>query len=235
MVSLFQQQLKRWRVNVVQEQVISVTHEDDIFKVTTKGQKLSARIVVVATGTGPHTLANFDTSGEANDRIMYEIYSILHVKDKKIAVIGAGDAAFDYALTLSKHNKVTILNRSDKIKCLHLLWERAQKVPSITYMPNTAVRLPVGNTDNFLSLRCESSGNGFDLAADYLILAIGRQPRLRFLSQGLIDQTDKLKKSGRFYLIGDVGNGDFRQTGIAVGEGIRAAMQIDRVLRGIER
>ena len=53
--------------------------------------------------------------------------------------MGSGDAAFDYALNLSKKNRVIILNRGDKPKCLPLLWERAQKVPAIIYKDNIEI------------------------------------------------------------------------------------------------
>ena len=47
-----------------------------------------------------------------------------------MAIIGAGDAAFDYAINLvSKNNEVTILNRGGKRKCLPLLWKRIEKIP----------------------------------------------------------------------------------------------------------
>ena len=55
------------------------------------------------------------------------------VEGKRVVIVGSGDAAFDYALNLGRKNKVIILNRGDKPKCLPLLWERAQKVANITY------------------------------------------------------------------------------------------------------
>ena len=44
-------------------------------------------------------------------------------QDKHIAIIGAGDAAFDYALSLSKYNIINILNRSDRINATKELQE----------------------------------------------------------------------------------------------------------------
>ncbi len=195
-INLFRKQLKRWRVNIVPEEVVSASRNDSMFVVSTKDNTLLARIVVIATGTGPITMSGIGPGGEAGDRILYEIHSISHVKGKKIVIIGAGDAAFDYALNLSRQNEVTILNRTDAIKCLPLLWERAQKVPSITYRRNTTVRLPVESAGKSLNLQCVSSGNSFDLAADYLILAIGRQPRLEFLSPELTGKIARTERVG---------------------------------------
>jgi thioredoxin reductase (NADPH) len=64
------------------------------------------------------------------------------------------------------------------------------------------------------------------IAADYVIVAIGRMPCLGFLSSGLVAQLDVLRKAGLLYLIGDVINGTLRQAAISAGDGVRAAMEI---------
>ncbi|MBU1660388.1 MAG: hypothetical protein KKD28_02820, partial [Chloroflexi bacterium] len=54
----------------------------------------------------------------------------------------------------------------------------------------------------------------------------GRLPQMDFLSAQLRERASELEERGLLYFIGDVKNGIFRQTSIAVGDGIRAAMQI---------
>ena len=49
------------------------------------------------------------------------------LKNKKIAIIGAGDAAFDYSLQLEKFSShITILNKKKDFPCLPLLLKRVK-------------------------------------------------------------------------------------------------------------
>ena len=66
---------------------------------------------------------------------------------------------------------------------------------------------------------------------DYLICAIGRDPNLDFISGQFAEIAIQLENSGKLYYIGDVVNGLYRQTAIAVGDGILAAMKIYKYLK----
>lgn len=61
---------------------------------------------------------------------------------------------------------------------------------------------------------------------DYLITALGREPNTSFASRSIIKNMSTLQEQGRLFLIGDMVNGSHRQTAIAVGDGIRAAMTV---------
>ena len=77
---------------------------------------------------------------------------------------------------------------------------------------------------------CQSREGELQFHADYLVGAIGREPRLDFLSDALLEQAQGLEEQGVLYRIGDVKNGIYRQTSIAVGEGVLTAMKICRLL-----
>lgn len=144
-------------------------------------------------------------------------------------IVGAGDAAFDYALNLSKRNIVTILNRGDSVKCLELLFNRAVNESRIEYRKGVVVReIKPGEGATRLEVRCEASGGQgiilFD--ADYALFAIGRDPNRDFLSDEVRQHERELTEAGRLYFVGDVKNELFRQVAIAAGDGLRAAMQI---------
>ena len=57
-------------------------------------------------------------------------------KNKTIIVVGAGDAAFDFALNLADNNRVFLLNRHHDIKALPLLVDKALQHTNITYKEN---------------------------------------------------------------------------------------------------
>jgi len=229
LVRLFEAQLERTGQKIDFEEVLQLDYNDD-FIIRSSKQTLRSRIVVIASGTRPREI---DLPAEAADKIFYEISPIACVEGKKIAIIGAGDAAFDYALNLSRNNDVVILNRSNALKCLLLLWERVQKSERISYHGQARIKTIKSAADG-LTLRCESPQGEWELQADYAIFAIGRTAVLDYFSQRIKGQIADLEKNGLLYFVGDVKNDIYRQTSIAVGEGIHAAMKIYRKLQGTD-
>jgi pyruvate/2-oxoglutarate dehydrogenase complex dihydrolipoamide dehydrogenase (E3) component len=92
-------------------------------------------------------------------------------------------------------------------------------------LENTAVER-VSEGEKGLQLDCQSLKGGSSLQVDYLIGAIGRVPRLGIIAPRVQEHAQKLENQGLLYFIGDVKNGMYRQTSIAIGDGVRAAMQI---------
>ncbi len=232
LVKLFETQLKKLSIKVIFEEVLNLDYQNDVFVVQTNKRIFNSRIVVVASGTKPKQFTEIEIPEGARDKILYEISSIHNVKEKKIIIIGAGDAAFDYALNLARRNEVFILNKGEKTKCLPLLNERVEKSPRVTYSKNTIISEIKNHNRGLIIKLC---GKGLQtlinrhqempptLHAHYLIFAIGREPQLDYLSG--FD-----KSNPYIYFIGDVKNGMYRQTAIAVGDGIYTGMKIYKKL-----
>jgi thioredoxin reductase (NADPH) len=226
LVERFKTQLEQLSISPRMEQVLEVEFRDGVFIVSTEYGRYHAPYLVAASGTRPNKLTGIEMEGRVEDRIFYYVYPLLGVSGKKLLIIGAGDAAFDYALNLSKQNRVTVLNRSDELKCLSLLWERAVEDPRIKYIPNTRVRRISEEAGGRLMVKCQTNEGTCEYSADYLIAAIGRYPNLEFLSESKSIHPENLASKGLLYKIGDVKNEIYRQTSIAVGDGVRAAMSI---------
>lgn len=230
LAKLFEAQLECTGVSVSVEEVMELDH-DGSFILKTSRRELGSRFVVVASGTHPKTFEGIETHGDVSAKVFHEVYPIADVQGKKIAIIGAGDAAFDYALNLSRENSVSILNRTDRLKCLPLLWERAARVPRIIYSENVGLSM-IANDRDGLVLSGKSPAGAWGLEVDYAIFAIGRKPHLDFLSERLKVKAERLESEGLLHFVGDVKNDIFRQTSIAVGDGVRAAMRICQTFRG---
>ena len=125
-----------------------------------------------------------------------------------------------------------ILNRSRKRKGLELLWERVQKVTSIRYYDRHVVRSIQYTDSHSMEIGAVAEGEEQTFNCDFLIPAIGRRPVLDFLSPSVKDEVKSLSGLGRIFFIGDVKNREFRQTAIAVGDGLKAAMKIDQIREG---
>ncbi len=75
-------------------------------------------------------------------------------------------------------------------------------------------------------MHCKTPNGPTSYEIDYLIGALGRDPQLDFISGQFAEKAIQLESLGELYYVGDVVNGLYRQTAIAVGNGILTAMKI---------
>ena len=227
----FLKHLYKTGVKVNYEEVKEVDYGEEGFFVKTNSENIVCKVVVLATGTKPKEIPGLKITTEISKLIFYEIYPILKVRNKDIAIIGAGDAAFDYALNLARFNKVTIFNRGKETKCLPLLWEKTVKNENIIYLKDTAVKSIKQDNDGLTLSCCDKKGE-HEMTLSFLVVAIGRNPNLDLISTNLKKNLSRLKNSKSLFIIGDVKNDMYRQTAIATGDGIKTAMEIYRKLKG---
>lgn len=230
LVALFHEQFKRFDIPTRRACVEEVIFTKECFILRTSDGEIPAERVVAASGTAPRRFNDgvCDTAAQVH----YEVFPLLGLEDAQVVIVGAGDAAFDYALNLARHNQVTVLNRGVRVKALGLLVERAARHPRITYTPACDVRKISTQGTGFL-VTGEAPDGAFELHADRVIGALGRRPAVEFISESVSSQEEALAAAGKWHLIGDVHNGLFRQTAIAVGEGIRAAMAIHQSMEAV--
>ncbi|MDO9549292.1 MAG: NAD(P)/FAD-dependent oxidoreductase [Candidatus Marinimicrobia bacterium] len=233
LVDLFKRQLEKHSISVMKAEITVLECKNDFFIVPFGNQRFSARYLVIATGTKPRKPdEEIHIPPELHARIYSEVYRLIGLKNKRILIIGAGDAAFDYALNLAAQNRVTICNRGIVIKALPLLVRQADANGNIDYRENTSISELFSAASGAVGIRCYRNGKIETLKADYLIWAIGREPQLDFLPESLAIINDHAGVKRNMYFIGDVRNSAFRQTAIAVGDGIKAAMVIAAQLKG---
>jgi thioredoxin reductase (NADPH) len=233
LVELFDEHLANAGVAVSFERVLQLDYTDGAFLARTNRRTLRSKIAVIASGTKSKRVPEIQVANGLEDRIFYEVYPIRGVRSKKVAIIGAGDAAFDYALGLSRENEVVILNRGEQDRCIRVLRERCMESEAISYFTDVSVK-KINLEDNRLLLSyLKDDGQAENqMRADYLVIAAGREPCLDFLGDKLRRSFEDLERANRLYMIGDVKNKMYRQTAICVGDGVKAAMQICRKLRG---
>ncbi len=222
---LFVRQITDAGIEIRHEEIETLDYCSKEYIIKTDRGEFTAPIVVVASGTEPRKFPDFETIPDIENKFFREIIPIIDIENNRIAIVGSGDAAFDYALDLSGANDVTIISRGDRHKCLPLLLERAKRSSRIKILTNAKINdiLP---DNRGLKLICDGPDGQFEFFADKILSAIGRSPEFGFLSDNLKKNGKSLENAGVLYFIGDVANGIFRQTAISVGDGIRAAMKI---------
>ena len=226
LVERFHRQVTELGVEITSEEVLCLDYTDGQFQAETARGVYQAPVAIIASGTLGSTPEGMLPPASLRERVLTEILPVKEMTGKRVVIIGAGDLAFDYALNLGRINDVLILNRSQVIKCLPLLWERAGILPGIQYREQTQLAGIQAGEAGGLSLLIESPGGSQVIECDYLVYAIGRQPNTGFISPHLMEMAAELERSKALHRIGDVKRGIYRQTAIAVGDGILAAMQI---------
>jgi len=236
LVKKFKEHLTAWHIPVIMNRVVRIVEQKRLF-VLHADKTYRSRFVVYAAGTRPRTLAK--ACDGAKQYIAYDVINLRAVRNKHIVIIGAGDAAFDYALGLGQHNQVTILNRSRTRKGLPLLFTRLQHgmyKKNVRYRARTsaaAIKRDVAAKRFNLVVTTRTGAKTQDIPCHYVLAALGREPQLESLSTRL---TRMHPGSGaRFFFAGDVKNADARQTAIAVGDGIKVAMHITAALSRRQR
>jgi thioredoxin reductase (NADPH) len=217
LTKLLKEQIKEQKIKVFFEDVLNLTLSKECLKITTNKNSFNSRFAVVASGTRPKKFEDCVIPDKLNPKIFYEVYPLRDLRNKRVAIVGAGDAAFDYALSLKKQNEVVILNRKETTNCIPILLERVKKTANINYKKNIQIQ-KIEPSGHAIMLECIAPKGRISIEADYLLFAIGREPCLDFLSPEI--------ENDRIYLAGDVKNNIFRQTAIATGDGIKTAMEI---------
>jgi len=227
--------LRQFQVNLIKSKIkkidakveeLDYNFKTKSFEIKTLGKVYYADYVIIASGTKPKLLIK-KPSAAISPRLFYEVFSLLKNRKKKILIIGAGDAAFDYALNLAKYNKVIISNSANRCNALPLLKNMAQKHCNIAYFQDYKLSdiFPTAAKKKLGCLLANQQKLVY-MEADYVLIAIGRLPQKDFYTRKLHMAEKRLIHDERLFLAGDVKNNLYRQVAIAVGDGIKIAMQI---------
>lgn len=220
---LIEKHLERFNIQVINEDILKVEYFDGIFKIYSSKNYYRSDFCIVASGTEPIKLMELEIDEAAQQNIFYEISELNGISDKKVGIVGAGDAAFDYAISLSNSNKIEILSRSENIKALKELVEKVRTINNISHIVNISLT-KINMKNGKLCLICSQEKTLIEKEFDLLIIAIGRQATKPEIS---LDA----EQSGKLFLIGDVASKkNIRQTSIATGSGIEVAMKIHLII-----
>ena len=237
LVALIRAQLSRLDVHVVEDKATSTNITDESFITRTAGGKeYTSPALIVATGTVPKKAVIPGAAAIEGSKLFYEVSSIETklIQSSRITVLGGGDAAYDYAINLSRRGgRVTIISRSPP-SCLKLLKDRAQGL-GVEVLQGHVVK-EFAETDNHVAVSCESGkGEGrHHHACDLVVVAHGREPRLDAFSPELMGRLSEANPPVTgvpgLFIAGDVARGTHRQATIAAGDGVLAAMMVQRFL-----
>jgi len=216
--------------------VNSVKKENDCFVVgITDGTKHKTSAVIIATGAKPRRLGIPGESEFSGRGVSYcATCDGNFFKNKKIFVIGGGDAACDEARYLSKLTKtVVIVHRRDEFRAQKALIKRTLENPNIEVLLNTVIKEIKGEQKvSAVVLENKKTGEISEECASAVFVFAGTVPQssiAKDLNAALDEDgyiiTDKKMSTNipGLYAAGDVRSGAFRQVVTAAADGAAAA------------
>ncbi len=220
--------LARFDLTVGRVEAMGIMRKRNELSVKHAGGELLARSLILANGSEPSRL---DLAGE-NEldgvKLFYEVRSLLrcHAKPRDVVVVGGGEAACDYALTLASAGAtVHLVVRSDRLKARGDLASAVQRSPAIRISHGTRCERIAASPLFTVRLRNANTGSMVELSPDALLIAVGRRSAAPSLLDPLgVSVADCVAGSiPGLFVAGDARIGSLGQIGMAVGDGIRAA------------
>lgn len=232
-----EEQAKKFGASFHPAKVERITREGALFRIETPKETISARAVIIATGSKHRHLG---VPGEDTFQGKGVSYCATcdgpFFKNKTMLVVGGGDAACDEAMYLSKlTDKVILIHRRDRFRAQKAVAERVLKNPHIDVRFHTECREIFG--DNVVSgvklyNNLEKKEYSEELKAVFIF--IGADPQTGMLKKS--DFTVEFDEAGTIvtdqematnvpglFAAGDVRATPFRQLVVAAGEGAIAA------------
>jgi len=236
------EQVKKFDVEMVKENVISVDFKKRPFIVKTDNQEYVAKTVIVATGASTRWL------GLKNEQELIghgvsacAVCDGFFFKDKIVGVVGGGDSAIENAIVLTKYaKKVFIIHRRDKLRASKKLQEEVLNNSKIEFLYNNVISEIKGEDSlEGIYIKNVNTQEKRFLELNGLFMSIGYEPvthifqnQLDLDNHGYIKVKENTKTSiDGVFAAGDVCDTKYRQAITASGLGAMALLDVDKWLR----
>ena len=213
--------------------VKSINKEKDSFIIETDSGTLSCHAVILATGAKHRNLGVPGEKELSGRGVSYcATCDGPFFKNKKILVVGGGDAACDEAMFLSKlSSEIVVVHRKDRFRAQKALAERVLKNKNIDVRFNTTVKeiLGSGKVEKVI-LENPETGKTYEEAFDAVFIFVGSLPQTSLVPQAAKDEAGYILTNQKMetdipglFAVGDLRATPFRQVVVAAADGAIAA------------
>jgi len=240
LMAAMRKQAEKFGTRVVEKRVTAVDFKSSPKKVTVGDEVFETKAVIIATGASARRL---NLPGEAKyygkGLSACATCDGFFFKNKKLFVVGGGDAALEEASFLTKFaSEVTVLVRTDVLRASKIMQERAETNPKIKFMFNASIVGYVGD-DKITGARVKNNATNEekDMPIDGIFIAIGHDPNTKIFEGQIALEKNYIKPVGfvgteipGVYVAGDVADFRYRQAVSAAGTGCMAALEAEKFL-----
>ncbi len=201
------------------------------------GEMFTAENLIIATGIKRRKL-NVEGEEKFRDRGIIESgkRDAALVKDKKVCIVGGGDAAFENASILAETAaEVTLVHRGKHFRARPEFVEEARNSPKVKILTETIVKEIIGGERiEAITLENLKTKETYNLDVEAVLRRIGVEPNTQLI-RGAIDSDEngylKINRNGEtnvegIFAVGDVANPIAPTVSSAVGMGATAAKAI---------
>ena len=237
LVNSLYDQVKALDIEYHNEEIIEVKHLDDKhIEVKSKTNTYEGKNLIIATGSRPKKLNLPEEDKYLGKGLSFCAYCDgFFFRNRKVAVSGGGNTAFNDARYLSTvASKTLLISRRDIYRAEQILVDEVKKDPKIELMPGYVIVALHG--DKYLeSLTLQKDDSTIDIEVDGLFLAIGEEPDTE-LFKGLLAMDEKgylLSSDTRtiypnIFVAGDCRTKEIRQLTTAASDGTMAGIFASR-------
>ena len=235
LTALMHEQALLYGTEVVNDEVTYVNIEDNIRTVKTTQGDYSAKALII---TGGSERQKLNVPGEKEFSGKGVSYCATcdgpFFRDKRVAVVGGGNAALYEALHIAKFaSNVSIIHRRDQLRATPVVQDKVFAEPKINVIWNSVVKEVQGEIFvNKLKLADVKSNKESFLEIDGVFVAIGLVPNTSYLKnivplndKGYIIVNNKMETGvPGIFAAGDIRENSIRQVIAAAGDGAVAAI-----------
>ncbi|MGL5722796.1 MAG: NAD(P)/FAD-dependent oxidoreductase [Brevinema sp.] len=238
-----QEQVSRFGVEFVYDQVMSISFANDVWTVnSSSGQAYTAKSVLIATGASSRR-----TGAAGEDKFFGKgigtcaICDGAFYKEKNVAVIGGGNSALDESVYLSKIvKKIYIVHRRDQFRADKIVQDAFNKLSNVEYVLDSVVEEFKGSAKlEAINVKNVKTGKSQDIAVDGVFLYVGLVPNTDFLDASFKNEAGFIKTNPDgsiknapkgLFASGDCCEGSVRQVVAAAGKGAEVSYSIGAYL-----
>lgn len=228
------EQIKELDINYKYGNASEITQKNNLFIVNTDLGNYQTKSIIIATGRTPRKLNLENEDKLIGNGISYcATCDGLLYKDKEVCVIGGGNSALEESLYLSKIcKKITIINRSSKLRADEILIEKVKNTANIEVMYNSNIIKLKEKQNKLTNIIIKKENETKELLCHGLFIYIGFEPIIPNvpnlkLNDNYIVVDEKMQTNiNNICACGDIIKKDLYQIITAAGEGATAANTI---------
>lgn len=232
-------QAEKFGVKFVDENVTGVEFGNRSYRTDTTNGSYSGKAVIIATG------AEFKWLGVPGENKLIgrgvstcATCDAAFFKNKKVIVVGGGDAAMEEALVLAKYaTEITVVHRRDSFRASQIMQDRVKSHPKIKIRWSSEIAEVTGE-EKMTGVKFK---DGTQMEADGMFVAIGHNPATKIFEgkvelgeKGFAKRCDQTYRTmsnvAGVFVAGDVHDYIYKQAITAAGYGCEAALEAEKWL-----